>query len=508
MPPTEIELKLHLPDDAAALLAQRPIVQSAGARILKLDNIYLDTADRLLQKNSIALRLRRVGRKWVQTVKTAGEAHAGLSRRSEWEVPAAMRQGKPHVKLQSLAETPLPALLAERGGSKALIPVFRARFTRELRTLRFASSVIELAIDRGRIDTPHARPQRVDPISEIELELKDGRTEDVTALALRLVGRGRHALALVPLPHSKAERGYRLADDEHPAPAKAAARGFVAALEPGDSAGQALRAIMAHGLSVLLANTDAMRSHGDVEYVHQARVALRRMRSALRLLDRRHDDFPQALADELRWAGRLLGASRDWDVLTGQTLPTLATAAGIDDATLAPLLVNAHAKRDAARAGAVAGAASPRYAQLALRLQSWMLTPAPKGPSLEKVAARKLDRARRRLLEAARFFAALSPERRHQVRIKAKRLRYALDVMSVALPNAAAERYSETVADLQDVLGELNDIAVAETKLSALAARQPIATMLLEWSRRREQKLLVDAEVRMLALSESNVPWK
>ncbi len=329
----------------------------------------------------------------------------------------------------------------------------------------------------------------------------------MSALALRLVGRGPEALALVPLTASKAERGYRLAADEHAAPAKAAARGFVAMLTPGDSVGAALRAIMAHGLSVLLANTDAMRSHGDVEYVHQARVALRRMRSALRLLDRRHEDFPQALVDELRWAGRLLGASRDWDVLAEQTLPTLAGAAGIDAATLAPVLADANAKRDAARADALAAAATPRYAQLALRLQSWTLTPAAKGPSLEKLAARKLDRARRRLLQAASFFAALSPERRHQVRIKAKRLRYALDVMSVSLPNAASERYSETVADLQDVLGELNDIAVAKTKLSALAGRQPIATTLLEWSARREQKLLMDAEVRMLALSESKVPW-
>ncbi len=89
----------------------------------------------------------------------------------------------------------------------------------------------------------------------------------------------------------------------------------MAGLAADQSAGTALRVIMAHGLSVLLANTEAMQRSPDDEYIHQARVALRRMRSALRLLDRKHDDFPQALAEELRWVGTVLGAARDADVL-------------------------------------------------------------------------------------------------------------------------------------------------------------------------------------------------
>ena len=235
--------------------------------------------------------------------------------RGEWETPARMRGGRPHVNLAALADTPLPALLAGRRGIRALVPVFRTRFTRDVRTLTRGRSLIEVAIDRGRIETVNARQRRYEELSEVEFELKQGQAEDLCALALRLIGRGRHALPLVPLPLSKAERGYLLADDQKAAPLKAAARGFVAALAADQSAGTALRAIMAHGLSVLLANTEAMQRGPDDEYVHQARVALRRMRSALRLLDRKHEDFPEALADELRWVGRLLGAARDWDVL-------------------------------------------------------------------------------------------------------------------------------------------------------------------------------------------------
>ena len=427
MPPDETEIKLFLPDGAAATLARHPLLQSAAVRKLRLDNTYLDTADRVLQQNGVALRLRRSGRRWLQTLKTAGHSSSGLGTRSEWETPAALKRGKPHINLASLADTPLPALLGKRGGAAALQPIFAARFTRELWTLRHGSSVIELAIDRGRIESRQTDARRSEPISEVELELKEGRVEDLVRLALRLTGRGRDALALVPIPASKAERGYRLADDGRAMPVKAAARGFVAALEAGQSAGAALRAIMAHGLSVLLANTDAMRGGRNEEYVHQGRVALRRMRSALRLLDRRHEDFPQSLADEFRWVGRLLGRARDDDVFADRTLPALmASAPPQHQEQIAGVVERARARRDGTLAVVTASLQTARYARLALRLQAWVLTTAPAGRTLGELAPKALDKAHKRLFRAAQFFAALPTERRHRVRILAKRLRYAL----------------------------------------------------------------------------------
>ncbi len=503
--PQETELKLHLPAGAADMLTQRPVLRSAAARRQRLDNIYLDTADRLLQRKSMALRLRGVGRQWMQTLKTAGESAGGLGVRGEWETPARMRSGKPYINLAAFSDTPLPELLKEHGGTRSLVPVFRTRVTRELRTLSRGRSVIEVAIDRGRIETVGAGRARSEPISEVELELKEGRVEDLMALALRLAGRGQGALALVPAPLSKAERGYLLADDRRAEPVKAAAKGFLTGLKAGQSAGAALRSIMAHGLSVLLANTEAMRHGSDDEHVHQARVALRRMRSALRLLDRKHDDFPQALADELRWAGRLLGAARDWDVLIEQTLPALA--ASVDGARMEPLLRAAGEKRSAARQSTVDALRTPRYAQLALRLHAWAMTPAPKGPSLARLSAPRLREARRQLLKSACFFVALSPGRRHRVRILAKRLRYALDVLSVALPKAPTEHYTSALSDLQDVLGELNDLAVARTSLASLSGSDTLDPGLSAPIERRERELLVEAEVRLLALAESKAPW-
>ncbi len=503
----ETELKLHLPATAVDALAQRKPLDSAVARRQRLDAIYLDTADRLLQRNAMALRLRRSGRRWVQTLKSAGKAIGGLSVRGEWETPARMRDGRPHIDLAALADTPLPALLGGRG-IRALVPVFRTRFTRDARTLTRGSSLIEVAIDRGRIEALAARPRRYEELSEIEFELKQGRAEDLFALALRLVGRGRNALPLVPLPLSKAERGYLLADDGKLAPQKAAARGFVAGLTADQSAGTALRTIMAHGLSVLLANTEAMQRSPDDEYIHQARVALRRMRSALRLLDRKHDDFPQALTDDLRWVGTVLGAARDADVLAHSTLPALVAATPTAQrAALSTLVTRADMRREATHATVLAALRKPRYAQLTLRLQAWTLSAPPDGRTLRQLAAKALDKAHWRLFDEARFFAALPSERRHHVRILAKRLRYALDVFSVALQKTPTEHYTNALSELQDVLGELNDLAVARTSLASLSGSDALERSLSDPIERRERELVVEAERRLLALAESKVPW-
>ena len=132
------------------------------------------------------------------------------------------------------------------------------------------------------------------------------------------------------------------------------------------------------------------------------------------MLDRKHKDFPEALADELRWVGTALGAARDADVLAHRTLPALlaATPTAQRDA-LSTLVARADMRRDASHAAVVATLRRPRYAQLTLRLQAWTLSAPPDGRTLHQLAARTLDNAHRRLFDQARFFAALPPESRH-----------------------------------------------------------------------------------------------
>jgi inorganic triphosphatase YgiF len=506
-PPSEIELKLFLPLGADAQLPLVPLLRNVRPRRLRLDSTYFDTPDRLLQRHGMALRLRRVGRRWMQTLKAMDVARGGLSTRPEWETPAKLVDGRPRFDFRRLAATPLPALLAKHRAQRKLRPLFRVRVQRTLWDLVFRQSRIEVAIDRGRIESVTDR-RAVAPVAELELELKSGNAEDLNAAALRLIGRGRAALALVPMVRGKAERGYLLVSGK-PAPAtKASAGGFVAALRPDMTAGEALRAIASHGLTVLLANTEALHDSHDPEYVHQARVALRRVRSALRLLDREHEDFPESLAADLRWVARLLGNARDWDVLVTETLPRLLKDTPPELASqITATLERIHARRQSARAEVAAALATAKFAQLALRLQAWTMTPARRGRTLKRLASDALDKAHRRLFDAARFFIALSPEQRHRVRILAKRLRYALDVLSVALPKDVTERYVAALSELQDVLGELNDNVVAQGVLVEIDAPDTV----IDFARRKFEHLtkekLTDAELRLFNLYSTERHW-
>lgn len=468
--PREIELKLAV-SRADLTSLRRRLAALGAARVQRVESVYYDTNDRLLARNGLALRLRRVGRRWVQTLKS-GDARRALAQRGEWEMPAAAGR----LDLAALAQTPLLPLLAAHG-DPALVPLFTTRFERELRVARGGGSRIEVALDRGDIraidssGAPHC-----EPLLELELELKSGSQDALFDLALRLVGCGRERpLRLLPFTESKAARGHRLAGGDVLEPVKAGARSFSAALSADDSVEAALRAVIARGTEIWLANAHGLVSGDDPEFVHQARVSLRRMRSAVRLW-RREVAFPDALSAGLRWIAAELGAARDADVLVTATLPQLAARLPRSQSrALARLAQAADARRAAARLAARAAVGSGRAACLALALLRWGTSPSPsRTPMLRARALRHVRRARKRLLAAAEGFESLPPEQRHRVRILAKRLRYAVDLYAVALPAPPVAKLGVRLSELQDRLGELSDGVVALHALSDLGATRAL----------------------------------
>ena len=264
--------------------------------------------------------------------------------------------------------------------------------------------------------------------------------------------------------------------------------------------------MVAHGLAVLTANIEMLLRDDDPEYVHQSRVALRRVRSAIRLFDREHRDVPQSLADELRWFARALGEARDWDVITDETLPSLTEGIGIDAAK--PLVAKADERRRQARENIRKAARSARYAALVLNGERWCTTPAPADAQLlADAGGAGAASASKKLFKAARFFAALTPPRRHQVRILAKRLRYALDLFAVALPKQATARYTDALSELQDMLGQLNDASVATAVLPQLTKSARIKKSVQQWSASIEPGRVRDVETKLLNLSKLESPW-
>jgi inorganic triphosphatase YgiF len=498
--PTEVELKLAVPPEALRALRQR-LRQFGRPQRQQTDSRYLDTADFRLARRQAALRLRRSGRRWLQTFKT-GEALAALAARGEWETPAP--GGRLHPQL--LRDSPLAQLLGKRGMQR-LAPRFATRFLRETWQVERGEALIEVALDRGVVQTVDGT--RTEPLLELELELKRGEPAALLALALELQGGAAQQagdkvqstrpgaepeLALRPLPESKAARGVRLAAGISPAPAKANAEGFSECWHEDDSAAIALRAVAAHAADLVAANVGGALASDEPEFIHQARVALRRLRSALRMLGDGGDPFPADLGEELRWLARSLGAARDADVLLLETLPRMESAAGLTALQRRCLRAALQAERLRARAQARSALASPRCARLLLRLVQWSASTAPAGPPLTAVAPRLARRAQRRLAVQARLFAAQSAERRHRVRILAKRLRYALDLLAPALPRKATAHQIERLAKLQDLLGTLNDARVAVAVCARLLPGDALLLKLAAWERDGEARLLPQAE--------------
>lgn len=208
----ETELKFQIPP--AALAAVRRAVATAGACVQALDASYLDTPDDRLAQARIALRLRREGGQWVQTLKAAG-SHALHRLEHNVAIPGtqvpvldlARHHGSAAAQaLQAVLSPAQAGLLTER---------YRTEIQRTLRPLRCQGAVVELALDEGAIV---AGPHRL-AVCELEMELLQGPPQAMLALASRWVDR----FGLVLDTRSKSARGHALANLGRPAGTQGAA---------------------------------------------------------------------------------------------------------------------------------------------------------------------------------------------------------------------------------------------------------------------------------------------
>ena len=455
----EIELKLALDPRHAARLRKHPRLAGVKPARRRLYSVYLDTPDCQLLARRLAFRLRRVGFHWVQTLKAEVRSVGALSSRPEWEM--AVAGGGP-----DFAVLPQAALdLLEGVDLAAIRPVFVTEFQRTTWLLAAGDGAMELALDQGEIRVEQGPGPASLALSEIEIELKAGQPGVLFDLA-------RDLLDAVPLgvePRSKAERGYQLAGAARPAPVTALDPG----IGPGQPAGEAWVRIARAALAQAVANLPGfLERPQDIEYLHQLRVALRRLRAAVGLgralgLERPAWAAPLArLMDELN-------AARDWDVFRHETLPGLARQLAddpLDPALLARVESAAAQAREAARR-ALTGKA---FTGLVLALGQGLLA-APDGAGIAsrraaEWAAGVLDRRWKQLRRKGRHFARHTPAQRHELRIAAKKLRYAADALA-GLFGREARPFVQRLARLQNDLGRFNDLVVAHQRLAGFGGR-------------------------------------
>lgn len=475
----EIELKLAVAPRCAARVFRHPFFKGrfkgrmSRARLL---TVYYDTPKFDLWRAQVSVRLRRTPAGWLQTVKWAGAALGGLHQRNEIE-HAVTGQA---IDVEGLAGHRGLEVLGDGRLRGRLKPLFVTEFERSTRMLALPDGGnAEASLDRGRIVCGTA----VGLICELELELKAGSPQGLFDVAEALV----KDLPVRPAHRSKAERGYLLAGLGDP-PVKAKRVDF----DPRWDIGRAAAGLMASGLVQVQSNEDGMLAGEDIEYLHQLRVGVRRLRSCVSALA---TALPEGCLDpmkgELKWLGSRLGAARDWDVFLHESLPQLTRglaavgdAAGPDELARAAMTLGERAARAARAAwrskrtslllldlGRIAAGGGFIVANEAMRQ--------PVVPFSSALLERRLARVVR-LGKRARSTAGI--ERLHELRVAVKKLRYAVEFFGALYPAGKPERFRQRLVRLQDCLGSICDAtAMAERVREAAPANASLTDFVRGW---------------------------
>ena len=459
---SEFELKFEIPSAslqrvAAALLDGKTSRQRLQAR-------YFDTPEGALAKHGLVVRVRKEGRRWVQTAK--GPTSGPLERLEHNVTLARPAQGgMPEVDLARHAGTPVGNGIVAALKLKAdevlphLSALYETDVRRTTRLVEQAGSVVEIALDQGRIlASPHALD-----LCELEVELKEGKPEHAVALARRWCA--EHGLWLSAI--TKSMKGQRLRSGNPVGPAVSAA---APEFHRDATGAQIVVAVLQSCLKQILPNASELAGgSSEPEHVHQLRVGIRRLRTALRELGRLTDGIDPAWEATLVGVFRKLGRHRDHGHLERDLQPQLVAAGG-------PSVSFGQADSDIPDPGAVVRA--PAFQDVLLCLiglahRAGQNEPEKKSSAREpakKVLRLRLKKLRSQALKDGKNFLVLDEADQHRVRKRLKRLRY---LSEFSAPLFSARKLNAFIAALkpaQDALGLHND------QLMALQAYRRLAT--------------------------------
>ncbi|MFL6718018.1 MAG: CHAD domain-containing protein [Burkholderiaceae bacterium] len=467
----ETELKLLINEQDLVKLEELPLLHSLTVgriTVQDLKNVYFDTPDFDLWKAKAGLRIRRIDGTFIQTLKAGGGVVAGLHQREEWETNVPGEKPDLEALCKVLGSSGHGNHILSPRIWNRLEPVFKSDVTRTVRHLRLSTGdEVEMAIDRGTIEYQDKR----DAICEIEFELKSGEAARLYTFALEL-------LEFVPMrigTRSKAERGYAMRLPQQKRVVKASKLHLTASM----AIEEAFEAIVSNCMEQVQGNEHGVMYGTDPENVHQMRVGLRRLRSALGLFEDVIECPPDIQAD-LKWLAAQLGAARDWEVLAGSTLDHLH---GIlpKDVNITLLKDNALERARTNREQAANAVNSPRNTRLQLQFAEWVVCKrwregisaangSLKERSLKEFANQVLKRGENRLLKRGKHLQGNDPELRHRTRIAGKKARYAMEFFGSLYPTSKVKDYVSRLSDLQEELGWLNDAAVGIDRLEQLQA--------------------------------------
>jgi inorganic triphosphatase YgiF len=447
----EVELKFDLdPGDVDAVLCAPPL-EAAECGAVSYETIYFDTPDRALDRAGFSLRVRHAGDRFIQTIKQKNGGSVGLFVRREWEADVPDFAVAP-----ALLETSELRRILARKGIASLQPVMRTDFRRTRWLVERRGSRVEVVLDQGRVVSGEDET----PLCELELELIEGKRSVLFRLAEEIGGAAPLRLGVM----SKGERGYALADGR----LGGAVRAEPVRLVPSMTEDQAFRATAMACLRHFRLNEIGLLSGlRDPEILHQARVAMRRLRSAMTLFrpTLQSDEF-KPLRQELGWFARQLGEARNLDVLVAAYRKEAVPE------NLARL-------REEAYEHVAATLHAARVRALFLRLAMWIeggswRDRARANREIGALARKRLDRQWEQVAQCGPAIDELDADALHRLRVDVKKLRYSAEFLSGLFPHRPAcvqrNRFITALKALQERLGELNDLEIEPSLAPAGAA--------------------------------------
>ena len=493
----EFELKFEIP--ASSLKRLSAAVHAAKPQLQSLRACYFDTADGALAASGLVLRMRKEGNYWVQTAKAStSNAFDRLEHNVTIEKYSSKTSSKSSVKSKAMPSIDLSRHDSELVGKKitralklsrnAPKPILIAQYETDVQRLKFSvehlGSIIEIALDQGMV----VNGARSVALCELEIELKEGKPEHAVALARLWCA--QYGLWLSSI--TKPMKGHRLHDlplNEQDSPALFA---IAPTFKRHANAPQIVKAVLQSCLNQVLANASEIADSNHHEtHIHQLRVGIRRLRTAIDELKELASRMDPAWEASLVKVFRALGEHRDYDHLVQHLQPQQLTAGGpnlnmsLDSNTLPNL-------------GSIVRSAVFQDTLLCiiayvngLDLDEKLTKNKHQHQIAKKSLVGHLDKLYLQIIKEGKKFLTLNETQQHSVRKHFKRLRYLTEFSAPLFSGQASTHntnsFIELLKPVQDALGFYNDELIALLAYRKLANTDKQAWFGVGWLSARQQ---------------------
>ncbi|MFW2176702.1 MULTISPECIES: CHAD domain-containing protein [unclassified Moraxella] len=509
----ELELKFCVPTFTQASLAKQIATKTAQSQ--RLSAYYFDTPNNDLAKRGIALRIRYEDNQWVQTLKTAGD---GVAKRLELntildisDTPTKINVSElaKQLKLddnQQLSEQLAKVMPLEQLADSLTVQYF-TDINRTSRIVKKNNSKIEIAYDLGTVGTGagKTKAEKFD-VHEIEFELVEGDASDLVEVAKTWCKKYKLYLSTV----TKAQRGNLLmAKQTFADPVKANLSQL--AVDKNTTEFAFLQQVVNNCLAQILPNATAIADGSpDGNHVHQLRVGLRRLRTALKVFKFCPDCIDPNWITVLKQTFSLLGEYRDHEILQTKTQPMLEALGSppikwSTDVAIMPI--------DAVRAN--------DFQIVLLELINFTHLPQPttgKNAKAKTAVTKKLDKLFNKIAVASSHFADLETEAQHDVRKDLKTLRYVSEFVSPLFAQSNDSKNKKGKVDklnaflqylepAQDVLGDYNDKVVGHAHYVEKAKTDPNALFAVGWFGGQEKSSAEKCAVSLKTVKNAPKFW-